>query len=621
MSHSTKSSATLQVIRGGQIILHNLRMFSQVFKQLVLLVLVIYLGIFFSWYFNGLESYDRYATEQWVIAKTHTVFHSKDFQEYRLPEGNVIRTTPQQIVSAPAVIVIKDQVFSHAIRVLWIDFFISIGLLAGISYLLRQYGRRKTQSTHLKGGQQCQAGELRKKLLKEKKASPYMLGKEKLPLVQYTEMQHLLFSGSTGSGKSNAIRELLDHIRARGEKAFIYDKGCSFIQDYFSPTQDVLLNPLDNRSAHWDFWGECPTKAHFDNRAAALIPMPHNSADPFWVNAARTIFSAAAHRMATLDKNPSLVRLLRNLLTADIDELKTLLSGTEAETLMSEKIEKTAVSIKSVLATYLKSLCFLTEGDNGFSIRQWVENDDQHNWVFVTSVGDKHESLKPLITAWLDIAINALLSLPEKEDRRIWFILDEVTTLQQLPYLKPALAEARKFGGCFVIGLQNKALLESLYGPKGASGILGLLNTRLFFREPESELAEWASRNLGEAIINEVKEGISYGANTYRDGVSLSQQERAQRIVTASEMMGLEPLHCYIRLTGNYPVTQLAFDYLVRPKSQLAFVSKSTQKNDLLQEVTSLVEQYESPYLVNAEIKEAPVPSKQKEDKGAALDI
>ena len=70
----------------------------------------------------------------------------------------------------------------------------------------------------------------------------------------------------------------------------------------------------------------------------------------------------------------------------------------------------------------------------------------------ISSTGDRHESLKPLITAWLDIAINALLSLPEKTDRRIWVILDELGSLQQLPYLTSALAEARKFGGCFVVG-------------------------------------------------------------------------------------------------------------------------------------------------------------------------
>ena len=598
MSDKNKHSSTLQVIRGGQIVLHNLRMLSQVFQQLFLIAILIFSLIFGAWYFEYVDDYSRYITGEWMISKMRHALNMKSLRKFQMPDGSYIETTAYEVVSAPKVIEIKDDVVDRAERVLWIDLVVSLGIMSLISYLLRAYGKQKTQSMHVRGDRRGLAKDLRKWLIREKKDSPYTLGREKLPLVKYTEMQHILFSGSTGSGKSTGIRQLLDNIRARGEKVFIYDKGCSFVQDYFRKDYDVLLNPLDARSAHWDFWGECPTKAHFDNRAAALIPMPHNSSDPFWVNAARTIFSAAAYQMAKTSKNPSLLRLLRNLLTADIGELKALLAGTEAETLMSEKIEKTAVSIKSVLATYLKSLCFLTEGDESFSIRRWVEDDKQKNWVFVTSVGDKHESLKPLITAWLDIAINGLLSLTEHPDRRLWFILDEVTTLQQLPYLKPALAEARKFGGCFVIGLQNKALLESLYGSKGASGILGLLNTRLFFREPEAELAEWASINLGSAIIHEVKESISYGANTYRDGVSLNQNERSERLVTASEMMGLEPLHCFIRLTGNYPITEITFEYLNRPRHQEAFVSRLDSGNELMKEVVSLFEQLESPAFV-----------------------
>ncbi|MCD8542214.1 MAG: type IV secretion system DNA-binding domain-containing protein [Gammaproteobacteria bacterium] len=377
MPDKSKHSSTLQVIRGGQIILHNLRMLSQVFQQLFLIIVLVFSVIFGVWYFEVVDDYSRYITGEWVIAKMRVALNIKSNRKFELPNGQVIQTNAYEVISASKVVDIKDDVFNRAERVLWIDLVISLVILSFISYLLRAYGKQKTQSTHIKGDRRELANVLRKWLVRDKKNSPYTLGREKLPLVKYTEMQHILFSGSTGSGKSTAIRQLLDHIRARGEKVFIYDKGCSFVQDYFRIDEDVLLNPLDQRSAHWDFWGECPTKAHFDNRAAALIPMPHNSSDPFWVNAARTIFSAAAYQMARTSKNPSLLRLLRNLLTADIGELKALLAGTEAETLMSEKIEKTAVSIKSVLATYLKSLCFLTEGNEPFSIRRWVEDDQQ----------------------------------------------------------------------------------------------------------------------------------------------------------------------------------------------------------------------------------------------------
>ena len=64
---------------------------------------------------------------------------------------------------------------------------------------------------------------------------------------------------------------------------------------------------------------------------------------------------------------------------------------------MSEKTEKTAISIKSVLATYLKSLCYIRDENNPFSIRQWIHHDSAAEWLFISSTGDRHESLKPLI--------------------------------------------------------------------------------------------------------------------------------------------------------------------------------------------------------------------------------
>ena len=54
--------------------------------------------------------------------------------------------------------------------------------------------------------------------------------------------------------------------------------------------------------------------------------------------------------------------------------------------------------------------------------------------------------------------------------RRVWVILDELGSLQQLPYLTSGLAEARKFGGCFVIGVQSAAQLAKTYGFEGRTG-------------------------------------------------------------------------------------------------------------------------------------------------------
>jgi type IV secretory pathway TraG/TraD family ATPase VirD4 len=85
-------------------------------------------------------------------------------------------------------------------------------------------------------------------------------------------------------------------------------------------------------------------------------------------------------------------------------------------------------------------------------------------WLFITARPDQRETLRPLISMWMDIAINALMVLPENQKRRLWFVVDELAALQKLPRLQMGLAEGRKYGGCFLVGFQSKPQLEDIYG-------------------------------------------------------------------------------------------------------------------------------------------------------------
>ena len=70
------------------------------------------------------------------------------------------------------------------------------------------------------------------------------------------------------------------------------------------------------------------------------------------------IFSTVAWKMKDHDDR-SAIKLLQVLLTTSLDELRGILKVTEAENLVSRDIEKTAISIRAVLATYTKALRFL----------------------------------------------------------------------------------------------------------------------------------------------------------------------------------------------------------------------------------------------------------------------
>lgn len=583
-----KKERIKQITRGGQVILHNLRMIGQVFQKVAFWVLPLGLLAAVGWFFLITSQDARLIGQEWLSAEFHLFFNNSHFrQPFIFPSGQKAEVAVGQIVSAPFVQDTVSQLQAASYHSLKVGLSIWVLSVIGVLIWLRRRGEAYTANQPLKGDRLCDVRTVRKMVVARSGSSDLVFGQERLPLPLSAELQHILVHGTTGTGKSTVIKELLDHIRQRGDRAIIYDKSCSLVSQFYQPDQDRLLNPMDSRGADWSIWGECRDKTDYENLAAALIPMTATAQDPFWVNAARTIFAAAAARLHKTE-NPKILPLLKTLLTSHVGELQNLLKGTEAESLMSEKTEKTAISIKSVLATYLKSLCYIRDEQDPFSIRHWIHDDNASGWLFISSTGDRHESLKPLISAWLDIAINALLSLPENPDRRIWVILDELGSLQQLPYLTSALAEARKFGGCFVIGVQSAAQLAKTYGFEGGREISSLLNTRFIFRAPDPEMAQWSSKNLGETLIEEVREGISYGANTIRDGVSIQRIEVQKPVVSASEIFQLNNLICYVRLPGAYPITKLQMKPFNRQASQMGFVCRPFEPDPLLRDMEKL---------------------------------
>jgi len=604
-----------QTTQGGQIFLHDLHMIAQVLHKLVLWLLPVGLLATLGWFVLITDAYQRYIGYQWLWAEGSVLLDGKHHQQvFKEANGRHLKIYSTDLINAPFVQETRQHLTQKLKQSGWVGLVCYfLGILIAIIWLQRR-GRHQIAQKHIKGDYLAETHEVKHLIRQKGLLSDLVLGKEKLPLPKGIEMQHLLFHGTTGSGKSTGIKALLDLIRARGERAILYDKSCNLVEHFYQAKQDHLLNPLDQRSAEWSLWQECRDKTDFDSLAAALIPMPPSTQDPFWINAARTIFAAAAHRLRN-DQQPKVLSLLRHLLTAELSELQLLLKNTEAETLISEKVEKTAVSIKAVLATYLKSLCYIKEGENPFSIRQWIKNDDSSSWLFISSLGDKHESLKPLMTAWLDIAINALLSLSLDPKRRIWVILDELTSLQQLPYLTAALSEARKFGGCFVVGIQSYAQLAKVYGQEGAREISSLLNTRFMFRVPDPDIAQWSAKNLGETTIEEVREGISYGANSIRDGASINYSEREKPVITCSELLRLDDLSCYLRLPGGYPITKLHLPYINRPVRNMPFEARAFNQDGLSEEVLDLVENVEKQHISKEETVKSEKPHKKPQSK------
>ncbi len=398
---------------------------------------------------------------------------------------------------------------------------------------------------------------------RQKQYKPYKIA-NKIPYPAHTETQHTIITGGSGTGKTQMLKHLLTQIKAKGDRAIVYDKMGSFIPHFYEEAKgDIILNPFDKRSPIWSIFNEVEETLQLDSIASALMPITKNISDPFWVQASRTIFTSVAGKMKeqgeTSNKN-----LVDNLLKTDLSDIAKIIKGTPAQAIIDERSPKTALSVMSVLSTYLSSLKYLKDAkpnkdgevEKTFSIRNWVKNDDSSSFLFISSRGDQHESLKPLISTWLEIAINSLLSLKQDQNRRIWIILDELPSLHTLPSLNSGIAESRQFGGCFVLSLQLMAQLRSIYGKDDAETISGLAKTRIIFSSPDEDTARWCSNSLGKKEQEDVKKNISYGASEIRDGVSLNTHQTTENLVIPTEIMNLHNLECYIKLPFNFPITK-----------------------------------------------------------------
>ena len=394
-----------------------------------------------------------------------------------------------------------------------------------------------------------------------------------MPYPERTETQHTIVSGTTGSGKTVLIADLVAQIRARGERCIIYDKMGSYTQSFFDPERDVLLNPLDARSPRWSPFMEARNPRDFDMMAAALIPQQRDTVDPFWVTAARQLFSNGAAVLWKRGVKENRI-LVDHLLKTELNQLAEAMEGTVAQSIVDPENPKTALSVRAMLTAHIGALEFLPDTGKPFSIRDWVSRKDGGGFLFLTSRGDQHASLRGLISTWLEIAVNALLSLDQDGERRVWVILDELPTLHQVPSLQPGLAESRQFGGCFVLGIQVSSALRDLYGKNGAETISGLCGTRVVLSAPDRDTAQWSADSLGRAEIEEVSEAYSYGANTMRDGVSLTPRRELRSLALPSEIMRLPNLTGYLKLPGPWPVARIKLKYVHRPMMAARFVQR-----------------------------------------------
>ena len=372
-----------------------------------------------------------------------------------------------------------------------------------------------------------------------------------IPVPPLDETKHFKLIGTTGTGKSTAIRELLDGALKRGDRAVIADPDGGYLARFYDTARgDVILNPFDPRSRKWNLFGEIRNPYDFEQLARSLIPDGAGD-NQIWNRYAQTLLSAVMRQAQALNTRDT-TELYRLLTAAPVEELRLLVEGTPAQAFVAAGNERMWGSIRSVTTAAVAALDFInSQRSELLSIRQWVK--EGQGVLFLPYQADQIAALRAVISTWMRIAIFETMSLPEG-DARLWFIVDELDALGQIDGLKDALARLRKFGGRCVLGFQSIAQVSGTYGRSEAETIVENCGNTLILRCSASEhggTAQFASKLIGEREV--IREHVSRSRRPaeFLATKTIGEQHVMESAVLASEIEQLPDLQGYLKFAST----------------------------------------------------------------------
>jgi type IV secretory pathway TraG/TraD family ATPase VirD4 len=421
-------------------------------------------------------------------------------------------------------------------------------------------GVRSGRELHKRGVLIADGTPMQRRSARHKRAHPELLTLAGVAIRPGDECRHFKLIGTTGTGKTTAIRELLGSAIARGDRAVFADPDAGYLGHFYNRYRgDIVLNPFEAQSAKWDLFAEIQSSFDVDQLVNALIPNCDDASTQEWRGYART-FLAAIIRRCRFSAAANAGDLWRLLMVASAEELRPVVAGTPAQPFLDPDNARMFGSIRSVAGSAMAAYEYVqNQRATLFSVREWVKDRAHPGMLFIPYRAGQIAALRSMIATWMHLAIFEAMSQPEGRDQRLWFVVDELDALGAIHGLKDALARLRKFGGRCVLGFQSASQVSSIYGGEAQTLVENCGNS-LILRCSASEnggTSQFASRLIGEREV--LRRQISRGKD--RDSAFFSRGARSSRSITdhhvtetavlASELEQLPDLCGYLKSASS----------------------------------------------------------------------
>ena len=445
------------------------------------------------------------------------------------------------------------------------DWSATVPLVAVSVALVALMARPQRSDVHLRGAQVLAGRRARRAVRRRRRGT--LLELAGVPITVAEETRHFKLIGTTGTGKSTAIANLLSRALGRGDRAVITDPDGGYRARFFDRRRgDVILNPFDRTSVKWDPFAEIQEPWDVEQLASGLIPSTEDPSGQEWRGYARTFLTAVTRRCCESGRLDS-GELWRLLTVAPAGELREFVAGSPAQPFLEPENARMFGSIRSVAGSAAAALEYVqAQRARAFAIRDWVRAG--RGVLFIPYGAAQIAALRSIIATWVRLAIFEAMNRPN-EDQRMWFVVDELDSLGAIDGLKDALARLRKFGGRCVLGFQSIAQVSSTYGSGEAQTLVENCGNTLILRCSSSEhggTSQFASRLIGEREVMRKQTSRArdrepwFASKGSRRSTSVSQQYVTEAAVLASELEQLPDLTGYLKTAASPVWLRVRFD-------------------------------------------------------------
>ncbi|QOG13049.1 type IV secretion system DNA-binding domain-containing protein [Arcobacter sp. FWKO B] len=340
------------------------------------------------------------------------------------------------------------------------------------------------------------------------------------------EFKHFGVFGASGAGKTVLLNNLFYQIRKRlNEKAIVHDFKQDFTDNHFNPFFDEIFNPVETqKSLRWTIFNDIKNKQDIDIIVNSLIPNS-NANDPFWNNAGKNVFKALLRLLHFTHPNPKNADLWDLICMNDKNIHDKLLLCEETRfyaSIFKDMQSKTTQSVMEVLKTHVECFEYMKDMDGDFSMRAWVKKGTGS--IFVQNNKNVQDTIKPLITLFLDLASKFALAQKDQKTNKIWFFFDEIGELHRLDSIISLLTQGRSKAVISVVATQGHMNLKNIYSTEELSIILNAISN-LFILEMNDDIeCKYFANHIGPTKVK--KRNVQYNSKGRQIGVNEHVEER-----------------------------------------------------------------------------------------------